>query len=336
LLYHNDAEAQVADTVTAADSAVLLPVQDGAADKCRQANIKFARVQLNLDFSALVTLWPPSNSILHTEYYTKLSQDSCNMTIASNQAYHLTTYLDLGDLQAMVADKFQRDILSITLQDGQVNLLLPTFNLTLVGMDCTTLVLEICSKIIMLATPSVLECLFNQLCPGYSKEPQTALDHIQQMYEDTEGNTIFQLVFDYYSQILGTTCPFVDQDFLPISICQVFIDGLDSLLIAWFCSHCPNYSILQALTAIHQGKTLEAMMQATVKAKTEYTNIRTIVSKAMGGTPGQAFQAQVPVSQTKRTLIQYGTGDEGFNPTGGQTRPPLLLPMWWAPSLVYP
>ncbi len=44
------------------------------------------------------------------------------------------------------------------------------------------------------------------------------------------------------------------------------------------------------------------MMQAAVKAKTEYNNIRTIASKAMGGTPGQAFQAQVHVSQAKRTL----------------------------------
>jgi hypothetical protein len=83
LLYHNDAGAQVVDTVTAADSAVLLPVQDGAVDKCRWANIKFARVQLNLDFSALVTLWPPSNTILCAKYYIELPKDSCNMTIAS-------------------------------------------------------------------------------------------------------------------------------------------------------------------------------------------------------------------------------------------------------------
>jgi hypothetical protein len=108
-----------------------------------------------------------------------------------------------------------------------------------------------------------------------------------------------------------------DQDPQPISICQVFIDGLDSCLIAGFCSHFSNYSMSQALTATHQCKTLEAMMQAMVKAKTEYTNIRTIASKAMGGTPGQAFQAQVCVSQAERILTQYGTGDEGFNSTGG-------------------
>jgi hypothetical protein len=91
--------------------------------------------------------------------------------------------------------------------------------------------------------------------------------------------------FDYYTQILGASRPFVDKDPLPVSICQVFIDRLNSWLIAGFCSHLPNYSILQALTATHQRKTLEAMMQAMVKTETEYTSIRTIVSKDMGDTP---------------------------------------------------
>jgi hypothetical protein len=48
----------------------------------------------------------------------------------------------------MAAKEFQRDILGITLQDGLVDPLSPTFNLTLARMDHTTLVSEIHSKII--------------------------------------------------------------------------------------------------------------------------------------------------------------------------------------------
>ncbi len=88
------------------------------------------------------------------------------MQNGANQAYRLTTYLGPRDLRAIAADAFQRDILAITLQDGPVDLLSPTFNLTLARMDCTALVSEIRTKIIMLATPSVHKCLFNQLCPG--------------------------------------------------------------------------------------------------------------------------------------------------------------------------
>jgi hypothetical protein len=151
----------------------------------------------------------------------------------------------------MTVEEYQCDILGITLHDGPVDLLSPTSNLTLAWMDRTTLASKICSKIVMHETPSFLECPFNQVCQGYSREPHAALDHIRQTYKDAEGNTIFQLGFDYYTQILGTSCPFIDQDPLPISIFQVFIDRLNSHLIAGFCSHFPNYSVSQALTATY-------------------------------------------------------------------------------------
>jgi hypothetical protein len=56
LSFHNDAGAQVNDTTTA-DSAVLLPVIDGPVVDCRKRNIRFVRVQLNLDFASLVPPW---------------------------------------------------------------------------------------------------------------------------------------------------------------------------------------------------------------------------------------------------------------------------------------
>jgi hypothetical protein len=193
LSFHNNAGAQVVDLVTAADPSVLLPVQDGAEANCRRANIKFVCVQINMDFAMLVTLRLPGNITLRTKYYIKLPQDSCDLTNGNNQAYRLTTYLGPGNLCAIAAADFERDILAHTLQDRPVDLLSPTFNLTAARLDRTTLVSEIHSKI-MIAMPSVLNCLFNQLCPGYSKEPHAALDHIRQTYEDAEGNVIFQPV----------------------------------------------------------------------------------------------------------------------------------------------
>ncbi len=244
------------------------------------------------------------------------------MTNGANQAYCLTTYLGPGDLRAIAADDFKRDILAHTLQDGPVDLLSsPTFNLTAERLDRTALISKIRSKIIMLATPLVLNRLFNQLCPGYSKKPHAALDHIKQTYKDAEGNVIFQPVFDYYWQILSASHPFIDQDPLPISICQIFIDGLDSCLIKGFRTHFPNYSTSQADSGSCShlsAHTLEVMMQAAVKAESEYDNIRAIASEAVGRTPGQAFQAKVNASQAERTLTQYGTGDDCSASTDGR------------------
>ena len=103
----------------------------------------------------------------------------------------------------MPVAKFERDILGVTLQDGPINLLHLDLNLTAAKTDSTTLKAKISSKIIPLATPSVFEHLFNQLCAGYSKEPHTDLDHICQTYKDANGNTIFCSVFYYYPQM----CP---------------------------------------------------------------------------------------------------------------------------------
>jgi hypothetical protein len=120
----------------------------------------------------------------------------------------------------MPPDVFLRDILGVTLQDGPIHLLCPKFNLTAAKTYSTIIEAKINMKVICLATPSVIDHLFNQLCPGYSKEPHAALDHIRQMYNDSYGNTVFSSVFEFYTQILAASCPFINQEVLPISICQ--------------------------------------------------------------------------------------------------------------------
>ncbi len=91
----------------------------------------------------------------------------------------------------MSAANLTCNILSHTLQDGPINLLCPKFNLTLAKTDSAAIKAEISSKIIRLATPFVLNSLFNQLCPGDSKEPHAALNHVRQTYNDANGNTVF-------------------------------------------------------------------------------------------------------------------------------------------------
>ncbi len=116
--------------------------------------------------------------------------------------------------------------------------------------------------------------------------------------------------------------PPLDQEIRPVSICQVFMDGLDSRLLAGFRTHFPNYSQSQDRTATHQRKVLQDMLQAAIRAETEYTNIRTIASEALGA--GQAFSAQVNASQAEKTISNYKGGDDGSNKSGSTaSRGPL-------------
>jgi hypothetical protein len=111
----------------------------------------------------------------------------------------------------------------------------------------------------------------------------TLLNQIQKTYEDANGITIFSSVFDYYTQILVTSHPFINQEVLPVIVCQAFMDGLDSCFLAGFQTHFPDYSKPQERTATHQCKVLQEMLQAAILAKMEHNNIRTIASEAIGG-----------------------------------------------------
>jgi hypothetical protein len=114
---------------------------------------------------------------------------------------------------------------------------------------------------------------------------------------------------DYCTQTLAASCPFINQEELSIGICQACMDDLDSRLLAGICIHFPDYSKSQALKTTHQRKVLQKMLQAAIQVKTEYANIRTIVSEAIDA--GQAFSAQVNASQAKKTISHYKGGDEG-------------------------
>ena len=75
LSFHNTKGTQAVDTTEAANTAILLPVFDGAVMDCRK-NVKFVRVQLSISFLDLVTVTNPGPTTLRTEYYIELPQTS--------------------------------------------------------------------------------------------------------------------------------------------------------------------------------------------------------------------------------------------------------------------
>jgi hypothetical protein len=312
---------QVNDTTTANNSAVLLPVIDGTVTASWKQHIRFVHVQINLDFASLVTLDPPGVTVLQVKFYIELPQGSRDMTNGNGSPYCLTTYLGPDDIHTMPSDLFLCNILGITLQDGPINLLCPKFNLTAAKAYSTIIEAEINRKVIRLATPSVIDHLFNQLCLGYSKEPHAALNHIRQMYNDSNCNTVFSSVFEFYTQILAASCPIINQEVLPISVCQAFMDGLDSHLLAGFCTYFLDFNKSQELTATHQRKVLQGILQAALCAETEVNNIRRTIASELYGGGGQAFLVQVNASQCKKTMTCYGGGDKGTkksNSTSGR------------------
>ncbi len=156
--------------------------------------MSFVCVQMNLDFASLVTLDPPRVTVLQVEFYIELPQGSHDMINDYGSPYCPTTYLGPDDICTMPSDIFLRNILCVTLQDGPINLLCPKLNLMAAKTDSKTIRAKNNMKVILLATPSGIDHLFNQVCLQYSKESHTALDHIRQTCNDSNGKIVFSSV----------------------------------------------------------------------------------------------------------------------------------------------
>jgi hypothetical protein len=305
LLFHDNAGNQVNNTTTENDSAVLLPMIDGPLDGCRK-QICFVQVQLNLDFSSLVSQGIQGVTVLRVEYYIELPQGLRNLQNGYNQPYCLTTFLGAEDLHTIAATDFAQDILTTTLQDGPNDLLCPDFKLNSAKIDSIAIKAEINSKIIHLATPLVLNHLFNQLCPGYSKKPHAVLNHIWKTYDDAEGNTILSLVYEYYTQILAASRPFMDQEILPVSVCQAFIDGLDSCLMPGLKHIFPTIASPRIVLPFTSAKSLKKCTRSLFALRWSATTSGLLPAKEMA----LAASARVNASQAEKTIKRYSSGDD--------------------------
>jgi hypothetical protein len=149
--------------------------------------------------------------------------------------------------------------------------------------------------------------LFLKLCPGYSNQPHTALDHIHQVYINHEGNQVVSLVQSYFQQLMSAARPFTNQQDIPISVCAEFMEGLNHRLITGFCWFFPHHSIIQSLNATHQRKILQEMLQAARQAEGDLVSVQRITRKAVGlsqafVTGGTSVGVAAFPSQAEKTL----------------------------------
>jgi hypothetical protein len=87
----------------------------------------------------------------------------------------LTTWLGAADLFALSPKEVKRDILDITHQDGNFDLLAPNFNLSSCCMDSSAVYNELKLLVVRLTSYTIHQTLFMVLFPGYSIVPPLPL-----------------------------------------------------------------------------------------------------------------------------------------------------------------
>jgi hypothetical protein len=112
--------------------------------------------------------------------------------------------------------------------------------------------MEIDEKILKLVWHQLCASILNELCPGYSNQPQAALEHIKQSYINADGNNVCIPVFAYYQWMMNAMRPFAGKARFPKSVCNALIDGLDKCLTAIFCQNYAIHTILHDLHSSYQ------------------------------------------------------------------------------------
>jgi hypothetical protein len=143
--------------------------------------------------------------------------------------------------------------------------------------------MEIDGKILKLAWHQLCVAIFNELCPGYSNQPQAALEHIKQSYLDGDHNLICTSVFPYYQRMMNVMRPFAGQAHFLKSVCNALTDGLDKCLMAIIHRNYPDYAVLHNLEAVYQHSPFPDIIQAMQLAKDEVHSISAIARSSVNG-----------------------------------------------------
>jgi hypothetical protein len=112
------------------------------------------------------------------EYYLELPQTSRQMTDGNGNAFNLLTFHGPSDICTMSTTEVQAQLLDVTFQDGPVDLQPARFNLSSARTDSSKMRSDIEGMILRLASATVWNTMFLELCPGYSMQPHAAIEHI--------------------------------------------------------------------------------------------------------------------------------------------------------------
>lgn len=226
LSFHNSAGTVFVDATIAGDPTILKPVQDGNIPNCRPADVRYVRLQLQLDFADLATgAGPNDNTVLRCQYYLELPQTMVVVNDGHGHPRNLVTFHGADNLRDLSIQEIQDDILAHVPQDSPIGLAEAPFNVTNAVVD-ETVMESIQRSILKLAITTIEKEVFQHLCPGYTAKPHAAVENITQTYPDDAGNIVTLTVAQYSSILQNAARTFAHLQEYPCDLCTIFMNGL--------------------------------------------------------------------------------------------------------------
>ena len=156
------------------------------------------------------------------------------MVNGAGNPYTLVTYAGLADLCTLDSAQTASAILNITYQTKPGQIQPPVFGATAATLNQDHAMTEIESNILRVCMESVFANIFLAAAPNYTNQPEAALEHVKQIFTDSDGKEVYRPVQAYYTQILGDIQPFVGQRMSPVNVAEKFKSNMDPGLSSFF------------------------------------------------------------------------------------------------------
>ena len=306
--FHNSAGMIMPDAHLPNDPTVLKPVTNNlAANDRRPADVRFARVKLELDYADYMKE-PQPNHTLSVSFYIELPQDTNEIIMGNGQPTMLTTWHGAADLSSLSVDEVKAQILSRTTYAEPIDLKQAAFNVTTATIDNIEIGQQIEKLILILAIPTIERAVFAYLCPDYSIKPHAVLENIKQFHKDAEGQLKADTFKHYCMRFNAASRPFANLDELPLDACAIFIQGMEPDLKSQFVELYPRHADAHNRDGREQRVALAEIQRLGAMAEAKIKTIKGIIGHATG----QTFHttASYP-SQAENTLREYQGGGSG-------------------------
>lgn len=316
--FHDSSGAVLNDAATPEDRQVLKavePMQD-EADR-RPADVAFAKLNLTLDFSALMNDLdePPANTVLRASYFLNLPQTTVDVLDDEGELVALTTYHGPADLRTLNPEQIKAEILDAVHQERPVWLKPAQF----AGQDAVMIDEEPYrayeERVLSIALPVIKRRAFKVLCPQHKVNPDYVVKHLRQTFVDAEGNQVTLPVQEYVHDMMTGSIPFASMETYPCDLMKLTIDGLDSRVRAHFNELYPDHAADNPKDSHTQQVGMENILLKATIAEAKLRATQDTVTSMLGGAAQTLHVAQAyPTtgSQCERTLQQYEQPGAGW------------------------
>lgn len=309
--------SRIVSTTTAADSQVLLPIDETTprtATTRRSADVKWAHILCRLTYADVDSDCIPEDPDMDYEFYIELPQTTKSTLNSASNASNVTTYWGPSDLRTMTEATLRRDILlKPPAQRYPYGLVLPTAPSTVAHHDNGASSAQIQDDLLTVMFNASRSYFVGQVCPSHTSRPVDQLRTVSQSLQSSTGGRVVKPVTQFMNEWMSSIAVWANDEFFPLDVHSECIRNLDIAIQQQL--EIDNYDAHlhpQPLDTQHQMKLLQQLQVAAIKAEKIIQRTEQQVGQYLtrqGADDATAHLTGTALSsQAERTLDHYRSG----------------------------